>query len=723
VAPVTLNANATYYILSQETAGGDRWYDSDTTAQTMNIAALNFPVFVPNGGPYTPVASLPGHLYGPVDFSISIGISVTPATVTLSDGQTQQFTATVSGSNQAVTWSISPASIGSISASGLYTAPSPVPAAQTVTVTATSVADPTKSATATVSLSLPGPPSITQQPQSIGVFVGQQATFSVTAGGGVTYQWQSKSGGATGFTNIAGATSSSYTTPVATLSYSGTQFQCVVTNRIGTLTSNPATLTVLTIGTNFVVKPSPGTLRNNFSGWVGMSITVGPNPLVVSSLGRYVASGNTAVHSLKLVDGTANADIAGAVTSINTASATANAFVYGLLPSPVTLNPNATYYIVSQEVTGGDQWYDYLTTTATTTADATLSGAAYGTGAPYSLAYNSAGELFGPVDFQYVALTVSPATATLTVNQTQQFSAVGVGIGNTATWSISPSTTGSISTTGVYSAPAAIATQQTVTVTASSTLNPNLTGTATVTLNPPAGIAQQPQNTSVFIGETAAFSLTANGVGVTYQWQSMVSGATAFTNISGANASSYTTPPAVLVNGGTQYRCIVAISGQNFTSNAATLTVLSPGSTFITSKALGTPRNNYTGWQGMSITVGAKPLVVTGLGRLAAPGNSASHTLKLVDAVAGVDIQGGSTSVNMSGASSGSFVYGALPSPITLNANATYYLVSQETQGGDQWYDVDTVAGTTSDATLAAAVRGGPPYAPVSNTAGHPYGP
>ncbi|MBV8729266.1 MAG: hypothetical protein JO336_05605, partial [Acidobacteriia bacterium] len=418
-----------------------------------------------------------------------------------------------------------------------------------------------------------------------------------------------------------------------------------------------------------------------------------------------------------------NGDIAGAATTVNTASVTAGSFVYGLLPSPVTLAPNYTYYILSAESNGGDQWYDYLTTTATTTADATLSGAVYGAGAPYSLAYNSAGELFGPVDFQYVALTVSPATATLTINQTQQFSAVGVGIGNTATWSISPSTTGSISTTGVYSAPAAIATQQTVTVTASSTLNPSLTGTATVTLNPPAGIAQQPQNTSVFIGETATFSLTANGVGVTYQWQSMVSGATAFTNISGANASSYTTPPAVLVNSGTQYRCIVAISGQNFTSNAATLTVLSPGSTFITSKALGTPRNNYTGWQGMSITVGAKPLVVTGLGRLAAPGNSASHTLKLVDAVAGVDIQGGSTSVNMSGASSGSFVYGALPSPITLNANATYYLVSQETQGGDQWYDVDTVAGTTSDATLAAAVRGGPPYAPVSNTAGHPYGP
>ncbi len=43
--------------------------------------------------------------------------------------------------------------VGTISASGLYTAPGVIASAQTVTVTATSVADATKSASATVNCS------------------------------------------------------------------------------------------------------------------------------------------------------------------------------------------------------------------------------------------------------------------------------------------------------------------------------------------------------------------------------------------------------------------------------------------------------------------------------------------------------------------------------------------------------------------------------------------
>src|SRR5262244_3268467 len=79
-----------------------------------------------------------------------VGVSVSPAAATLSQGQTQQFTATVTGSgNSAVTWSIAP-SLGTVSAAGLYTAPVSIGSQQAVMVTATSVADPTKSASATI---------------------------------------------------------------------------------------------------------------------------------------------------------------------------------------------------------------------------------------------------------------------------------------------------------------------------------------------------------------------------------------------------------------------------------------------------------------------------------------------------------------------------------------------------------------------------------------------
>ena len=80
--------------------------------------------------------------------SSSVAIAVSPTTANLTSGGAQQFSATVTGStNTAVTWT---ASAGSISSSGLFTAPI-VSTNATVTVTATSVADSTKSASASVS--------------------------------------------------------------------------------------------------------------------------------------------------------------------------------------------------------------------------------------------------------------------------------------------------------------------------------------------------------------------------------------------------------------------------------------------------------------------------------------------------------------------------------------------------------------------------------------------
>jgi Bacterial Ig-like domain (group 2) len=83
-------------------------------------------------------------------------VSISPQSVSLSAGQQQQFTATVTAtSNQAVSWSISSvtpanAASGSISTTGLYKAPATITPAQ-VTVKATS-ADGTASGVATVNL-------------------------------------------------------------------------------------------------------------------------------------------------------------------------------------------------------------------------------------------------------------------------------------------------------------------------------------------------------------------------------------------------------------------------------------------------------------------------------------------------------------------------------------------------------------------------------------------
>src|SRR2546425_2478765 len=86
----------------------------------------------------------------------------------------------------------------------------------------------------------PTAPSIATQPASQTVTAGQMATFSVVAAGSspLSYQWE-KNGAA-----IPGATSVSYTTAATTLADSGSQFAVVVSNSVGSVTSNSATLTV-----------------------------------------------------------------------------------------------------------------------------------------------------------------------------------------------------------------------------------------------------------------------------------------------------------------------------------------------------------------------------------------------------------------------------------------------------------------------------------------------
>ena len=97
--------------------------------------------------------SLTFHYVGSLGKYVAVLVSVSPGTATLYAGQTQQFSASITGSsNQQVTWSISPSGLGSITAAGLYQAPALVPSRQVVTITATAVADSTRSATASVTL-------------------------------------------------------------------------------------------------------------------------------------------------------------------------------------------------------------------------------------------------------------------------------------------------------------------------------------------------------------------------------------------------------------------------------------------------------------------------------------------------------------------------------------------------------------------------------------------
>jgi len=200
---------------------------------------------------------------------------------------------------------------------------------------------------------------------------------------------------------------------------------------------------------------------------------------------------------------------------------------------------------------------------------------------------------------------------------------------------------------------------------------------------------------SVDVGNVTSASLTSLAAGVTYYLSVVAYSATSVLS-DFSNEISYTVPTSgtPTVNGG-------GTGGSGGTTNQPL-----SSSGYLTSQTLGTLHSAFNGFAGMQILVGPTPMVVTALGRLAAPGNGATHLLKLVDASDGTDVPGGAVSVSMSGATAGQFRYGTLNAPITLAAGAAYYVLSQEASGGDAWYYDDSIVKTTAAATEISSVWG-----------------
>ena len=296
-------------------------------------------------------------------------------------------------------------------------------------------------------------------------------------------------------------------------------------------------------GYNLNSRPS----RNDYAGWVGMKLTTGASPLTVSSLGRICIAGNSGSHTVKFVLAGSGVDVTGGSALVNMSNCVANQFVYRALSSPITLPPWTSFYLVSQELFGSDQWYDHGT--ISTLADAVVNSSIYFDGANW-ISVGAASSSYVPPDFQYTAPPPDP--------------------------------------------------------------------------NPP------------------------------------------------------------FVTG--------------FSSNNRPL------------------RNNFSGWVGMQLTVSTNPLRVSFLGRICVAGNTGTHTVKLVDASTKADVAGGSVAVSMPGCVAGQFQYAALAGSITLPAGKSYYLVSQEFFGGDQWYEHGAVSTSTVATTNSSVYFDGANWIPADTT-------
>lgn len=128
-----------------------------------------------------------------------------------------------------------------------------------------------------------------------------------------------------------------------------------------------------------------------------------------------------------------------------------------------------------------------------------------------------------------VAITISPTTASVITNRTQQFSGVVTGNSNTGiTWSltcasgVAANTCGTIDATGLYTAPTTIPSitsngtttiEPAVTITATSQADTTKTATATLTIVTGISIAITPTTATVGTGEFFLFTATVNNPG------------------------------------------------------------------------------------------------------------------------------------------------------------------------------------------------------------------
>jgi sugar lactone lactonase YvrE len=102
--------------------------------------------------------------------------------------------------------------------------------------------------------------SVAVQPAPATVYAGFPAIFHATAAGkpAPTVQWEAKAPGATSFTPVKGAVSDTLVLPATRAAQSGTQYEAVFSNALGTVTSKAVALTVKALPRPLTPPDHPG---------------------------------------------------------------------------------------------------------------------------------------------------------------------------------------------------------------------------------------------------------------------------------------------------------------------------------------------------------------------------------------------------------------------------------------------------------------------------------
>jgi hypothetical protein len=540
--------------------------------------------------------------------SIKSIAALSPSTVTLTASEIQQFNLTCpagrrkdscqaslstpqeltlprsSASGSGVEWSITP-NVGTIDQSGQYTAPASISSAQTITVTAL---DATLIATASINL-VPTSVSVSLTPGSLTLGPNQSQQF--TAGvknstAGVTWSLNPQVGtiSLNGFYAAPSSISA-----VQTITLTATSITDPTKSASATITLMPPGASSLSVS----VTPGSVTLGQSqtqqFSAAVtnstaGVNWSLSPQVGTISSAGLYTAP--SSISTAQTVTVTA--------TSITNPGKSAFATISLTPPSPISVS------VAPSSVTlGQSQMQQFTATVTNSTAGVNWSlspqvGAISSVGlytapatiaAPQSVTVTatsitnpgkSASATISLTPPSPISVSVAPSSVTLNPSQTQQFSATVVN-GSGVTWSLNPAV-GTISSSGLYTAPSGIAAPQTVIVTATSTTNTTKSASASVTLqpassanpNPPVSVSLAPPSVTLGQGQTQQFTATLTNATGGVTWS--------VTPAAGTVSSSglYTAPSSIAAP---QTVIVTATSTANTSASASASITLEPTAT------------------------------------------------------------------------------------------------------------------------------------------------
>ena len=590
-----------------------------------------------------------------------VAVSISPTSATVPAGTTKQFTATVTGtSKKAVNWSVDGirsgnSTVGTISGSGLYTAPS---TPGTHTVTATSKSDPTKSASATVTVVPNVQVSISPTSASLAVNTTRQFTATVTGTTNTSVQWSVD--GVTGGNSTVGTISTSglYTAPATTGSHT-----VRATSNADPAKSASASVTVTTVAVS--ISPTSVSLAINSTQQFTATVTGTTNTAVtwsvdgvnggnstvgtISTSGLYTAPGSTGSHTVRA---TSNAD----PTKSASAAVTVNpsGIVVSISPTSASVPANTTKQFAAT-VTGtsniGVQWYvDGVLGGAPSTGTITTSGlyTAPTTAGSHTVTITSNADptksASSAVTVTVITISISPTSVTVAGNATKQFAATVTGTTNTGVkWYVDgvlggTASTGTITTSGLYTAPSASGAH---TVTITSNADPSKSASSAVMVSGVGvGVGISPTSASLEPNATAQFTATVVGTSntaVTWSVDGINGGSSTVGTIS--TSGLYTAP------GTTGPHTVRATSNADPTKSASAAVTVSVASVAIsisptaiavavsttaqfTATVTGTPNTGVTwavdGVTGGNTTVGT----ISSGGLYTAPGATGSHTVK-----------------------------------------------------------------------------------------------